>query len=131
MTLDSLIETLLKTLPLQNPEFLSPLRRLITNLPAYQQRTFLVSVLQFLDRQFLQESSQMQTVDDLRRLSKNISSCAGLIREIVSGNAMLLEHLTEMCIKLEGNALVISLPLRRSVLASLANDEGMDAREHD
>ena len=122
---DVLVEEMLSLLPLSSPKLMNTLKRLIQNLHAYEQRSFLSAVLRYLSRSFLADNINDQDLSASKEPSPNIAGCAALIQELTCNDNILLEALSELCIKLEGNVLTGSHSLQRAVIAALANDEGM------
>jgi telomere length regulation protein len=96
----------------------------LMKLKAHEQRKYLNAVLAFLVKKYLAIS--MDTKEDIPLpASPAVSAAASLLRILLKRNETLQDHLVSSLTQSSTAALDDSLSARRSVIAALAQDEGM------
>ena len=106
---------LLEELPLKDKSCAQHFTDLVASLPSYQQRAVLSSTLHVLNTQYILPQHRAISI---------INGCAALVRDLISENHVLVEHLVELCVNIQTSTLVLSLELRRLALVVLCDDEG-------
>jgi hypothetical protein len=122
--LDSLVEELLLQLPLKQDVFMRALKRLVQQLHAHEQRSFLSSVLRNMSKSFLKPPPEAWSLPALEKTPTNVAGSLALLRNFFADNDILLDAVVELMLKLETSPLGGSEGLRRAVLGALSFDDG-------
>lgn len=124
---DVLVDELLYKLILEKENSMPLLKGLVQNLHAYEQRSFLKSVLQSISKISAPMVDQPWNLSALEKTSSDIAGSAALLHEFLANNEVLLDDLVDLLTKLESSPLAGSETLQRIALASLTNDEGLSS----
>ena len=101
---------------MQNQSNFSKFVELVKIMLAYQQRTILLGVLDYINaRYFVAAFSNEQT--------QVVGNAAALVQTIMDDNQNLLDCLVDLCTNVEKSALTRSQSLRRLAIAALSSDE--------
>ncbi|KAH7408466.1 telomere length regulation protein-domain-containing protein [Phaeosphaeria sp. MPI-PUGE-AT-0046c] len=117
---DRVIGTLVSTL--LDADATVPLADLISLLKAFEQRKIFDALVAFLVKRY-DTASEVQHGDAAIPASTTISSVASLFHTILSDNGALKDHAVSMLTRSNTPSLNDSLAIRRSLIASLAQDE--------
>jgi hypothetical protein len=124
---DVLVDELLYKLILEKENSMPLLKGLVQNLHAYEQRSFLKSVLQSISKISAPMVDQPWNLSAPEKTSSDIAGSAALLHEFLANNEVLLDDLVDLLTKLESSPLAGSETLQRVALASLRNDEGLSS----
>ncbi|TID17367.1 Telomere length regulation protein [Venturia nashicola] len=103
---DIFVDELLFALVLEEKDFMPKLKKLVQSLHAYEQKSFLRSVLR-----------------SVSKISPKIAGFAAVLHSFLSHNEILLGYLVELVTNLESSPLIGTDLVRRIVLACIATDE--------
>jgi hypothetical protein len=99
-------------------------KHLMKALPAFQQRAVLLSVMHYLDSQYLSRTAGGNISMQDQNPAEVVNDCAALIKSLTEDSNMLIDYIAELCVKVENSILIRSFTLRRVVLASLSGNDG-------
>jgi hypothetical protein len=105
------------------------LKNLVQSLHAYEQRSFLKSVLRSISKTSESSTDQPWNLAALETTSNNIAGSIALLHEFLANNEVLLDDLVELLTKLESSPLIGPNTLQRVALASIVTDEGSCSRK--
>lgn len=98
---------------------------LVQNLPIYDQKGLLDTILRDLARRFFQSSTDaVAEKESLLRNAPAVAGVAALITGLVQNNSVLQSHLIHWLTSLHGEYAVLGIDIRRSVIVILASDQG-------
>lgn len=118
-----MVASLLESLPLWDPSRVQPLVDLTLHLSAYQQRSLLKAMLNYLDIRYLIRLPNLGN-KFTRDASELVGGCAAFVNAFVSLQPALVDHLSELCVNIETSILARSYGLRKVVLVVLSTDAG-------
>lgn len=121
---DVFVDELLFRLALEERDSVPCLTKLVQSLHAYEQRSFLKSILRSLSKIPGASTDQAWNMSALEKTSSDIAGSAAVLHEILNRNEILLDHLIELLTKLESSPLIGPDTMQRVALACIATDEG-------
>lgn len=98
--------------------------KMMSRLKSFEQRKYINAVVTFLGRKYFQ-SSIIEKEDAPIRSSPTISGAVCLLQSIVKDSELLKDHLVSALTRPSIPTLDDSLAVRRSVVAVVAQDEGL------
>lgn len=125
---DVFVDELLFKLVLEKDNSMPVLKKLVQSLHAYEQRSFLKSMLRSISKILEASVDQPWNLSVLETTSSDIAGSTALLHEFLTNNEILLDDLVELLTKLESSPLIRPDTLQRVALASIANDEGSRSR---
>lgn len=121
---DVFVDELLFRLVLEEKDYMPALKKLVQSLHAYEQRSFLKSVLRSVSKISEVAGDQPWNLSAVGKSSPEITGSAAVLHSFISHNEVLLDYLVELLTNLESSPLIGPVTLQRVVLACIANDEG-------
>lgn len=125
---DVLVDELLFRLVLEEKDAMPALKKLVQSLHAYEQRSFLKSILRSVSKMSEATVDQPWNLSALEKSSPEISGSAAVLHGFLSNNDILLDYLAELLTSLESSPLVGVDTLQRVALACISNDQGLHSR---
>lgn len=123
--LDVLIDELLFALVLEEKDSMPKLKNLVKSLHAYEQKSFLKSILRSVAKMSDAAIDQPWNLTSLENSSPEIAGSAAVLQDLLSNNEFLLDYLVELLINLESSPLIGSNTIQRAAVACIAKDEGV------
>ncbi|KAF2436340.1 hypothetical protein EJ08DRAFT_691514 [Tothia fuscella] len=120
---DCLVEELIIRLPITQLAEDKVLIKLVQQLHAHEQRSFLMSILRILTKIIDGYPSQAWDLSSLGKTPNHIASCAAFLRAVLSGIENSTVNVVELLTKPDISLLTGSGGLRRAVLVALSEDE--------
>jgi len=117
---DCVVQSML--LPMIDTDSIDTFSQFFRTTKAFEQRKYMSAIITFLVKQYF---GSMVDKDGPLKSSPRISGVAKLITELVKDSDILLEHLVHSLIKSSIPILEDSLDARRSVIAAMAQCEGL------